>query len=145
MTDLEMIEALRARGYRVIPPRDLRIAGPWTPTPDTRRPGWERVWEDSTVAAVRVTEVSSRCCRHRQCCCESHDPTWKWSASLIGNRLSKSTDGWSDSPECAKMSADEALLDLLERARAARLNQIEHQTGRAEPSERLMLLPDSPL
>jgi hypothetical protein len=139
MTDLEMVEALRDQGYRVILPPDLRIAGPWTPTTN-RRPGWERVWEGSTVTAVSVVEVNSRCCRHRQCCCENHDPTtWEWSASLIGNRVSNSTNGRSDSPECAKATADGTLMDLLKNARATRLKQIHRQTECVEPSEQLML------
>jgi len=129
------IATLRARGYRIIPPRDLRVAGPWQSKSGSR---WVRAWEHSSVTAASIRQVSAGC-GAPGCACEGHDRAYRWIASLFGTAYRSGRRGMVGSLECAQTAADQALLELLSEARVVRLEQMEAADAWVEPLERLML------
>lgn len=135
MSEEEMVSALRAQGYKVHLPPDLRVAGPWEKGTGGH---WTRAWEGGSTTAAwvgfkRCRQVG-RCCALDEC---NGCGVWTWHASLVGTRMHGGARGQADNPEEAKLDADEALMRLLKEAREKRLSRIPCRV--AKPSERLML------
>ena len=125
MTEAQMTEALRRRGYTVRLPPDMREAGPWKRSSSG---AWERCWvgSSSACAAALVQDRETANVFLGYWHASHHKKRYFWSVRLMGKQCSKysfSTRGASDNIIDAKREADRALLRALREARDARLKR----------------------
>ena len=116
MTEAEMVEHLRAAGYKIQVPADLREAGPWSLSRScVLQDSWERPWLGSTMSkAATVWKIYKSRTEHE----------YKWCVRLVGTNQYNATCGYALTREDAMSQADEALVTLLAGARALRLGKV---------------------